>query len=68
MAQAVGINPASQATVAFNLANATWAYALDDIVLKYAEDQGMDFWWIDWQQGVCLHVSHCVSVCGRMHT
>ncbi len=51
MAEAVGINPASQQTVPFNLANSTWAYALEDLVLKPVLDQGMDFWWIDWQQG-----------------
>ena len=51
MAAAVGIDPATNATVPFNLINATWAYALDDIVLKAVEDMGMDFWWIDWQQG-----------------
>ena len=51
MALAVGMNPASGDAVPFNLTNATWAYALEDIVLKYVEEQGMDFWWVDWQQG-----------------
>jgi hypothetical protein len=51
MAQAVGINPATNETVPFNLVNESWAYSLEDIVLKAVEDQGMDFWWIDWQQG-----------------
>ena len=26
-------------------------YALEDITLASREDEGMDFWWIDWQQG-----------------
>ncbi len=34
MAQAVGIDPATQATVPFNLINESWAYSLEDIVLK----------------------------------
>eukprot|EP00042_Codosiga_hollandica_P032126 m.200668 g.200668 ORF g.200668 m.200668 type:complete len:1028 (+) comp53818_c0_seq1:262-3345(+) len=51
MAQAVGINPASGQTVPFNLVNSTFAYSLEDLVLKPVLDQGMDFWWIDWQQG-----------------
>lgn len=28
-----------------------YAYSLDDYVLKPLEDQGVNFWWIDWQQG-----------------
>ena len=51
MAQAVGWNPAKGHTIPFDLVNSTYAYALEDIVLKAVEDQGMDFWWIDWQQG-----------------
>ena len=27
------------------------ASAWQDVVLKAVEDDGMDFWWIDWQQG-----------------
>jgi alpha-glucosidase (family GH31 glycosyl hydrolase) len=26
-------------------------YALEDITVKAVEDLGMDFWWLDWQQG-----------------
>ena len=51
MATAVGMDPASQEIVQFNLINESWTYSLEDIVLKNVENQGMDFWWIDWQQG-----------------
>ena len=51
MCAAVGFDPARNHTVPFDLLNATWAYALEDLVLKPVLDQGMDFWWIDWQQG-----------------
>ncbi len=47
----VGIDPSTGRKVPFNLINATHAYGLEDIVLKAVEDMGMDFWWIDWQQG-----------------
>jgi hypothetical protein len=50
-AESVGINPASQQTIPFNLINESWAYGLEDLVMKPVLDQGMDFWWIDWQQG-----------------
>jgi len=50
-AKYVGIDPSTKKAVAFNLINATWAYGLEDIVLQPVEAMGMDFWWIDWQQG-----------------
>ena len=31
--------------------NQKFAYGLEDIVLGALEKQGLDFWWIDWQQG-----------------
>jgi hypothetical protein len=31
--------------------NKTVAYAVEDIVMKALIDLGMDFWWIDYQQG-----------------
>jgi alpha-glucosidase (family GH31 glycosyl hydrolase) len=50
--KAVGVDPSSQQTIAFAVANMTYALALEDTVLKALEDQSFgDFWWIDWQQG-----------------
>lgn len=38
--------------ILFSIVNETLAYALEDMVLRPLEDQsGIDFWWIDWQQG-----------------
>lgn len=38
--------------VPFSVVNETLVYALEDQVLKPLEDDaGVDFWWIDWQQG-----------------
>ena len=45
------MDPSSNETVPFNLLNKTWAYALEDTVLYPLEQGGLDFWWIDWQQG-----------------
>jgi hypothetical protein len=50
LAQALGLPP-SQTNAAFNLLNDTWAYAVEDIVLNDILRQGVDFFWIDWQQG-----------------
>lgn len=51
MAESLGLNPKTCGTIPFSVVNASIAYALEDIVLKDAEKLGMDFWWIDWQQG-----------------
>ena len=38
--------------IPFDLSNKTQTLvALEDVVLKSLENDGMDFWWIDWQQG-----------------
>ena len=37
--------------IPFSITNETIMYALEDTVLKPLEEDGVDFWWIDWQQG-----------------
>ena len=44
-------NPGGPKGIPFTLTNKTYVYALEDIVLRAIENDGMDFWWIDWQQG-----------------
>ena len=40
----------------FTISNRTQTLgALEDVMLKDLEDKGMDFWWIDWQQGENNH-------------
>jgi hypothetical protein len=51
LARALGLDPKKCGTIPFNIVNDTMVYSLEDIVLKNVEDQGMTFWWIDWQQG-----------------
>ena len=59
---ALGLDPAAGAPVAFNVSDAAALAALEDVVLAPLEDarlggaksarrDGLDFWWIDWQQG-----------------
>lgn len=50
MAIASGIDPTTQIYVPFNINNQTWTNNFMDIVLKPVEEQGIDFWWLDWQQ------------------
>ena len=52
MAKAMGVDPSSTDAIPFHICdNETYAKALEDLVLKPVEDTGMDYWWIDWQQG-----------------
>lgn len=49
-ARAVGVDPASNTTVAFHIDNKTYADALSNIILEPLAEEGIDFWWTDWQQ------------------
>ncbi|HUA64193.1 MAG TPA: TIM-barrel domain-containing protein, partial [Verrucomicrobiae bacterium] len=50
MARAMGIDPATKKYVPFDPTNKKWATNYFDIVLHPLEKQGIDFWWLDWQQ------------------
>ncbi|MDE6110693.1 MAG: DUF5110 domain-containing protein, partial [Eubacterium sp.] len=51
MAKAVGIDPKTKETVKFQCGNDDFWNAYFDILHKSYEKDGVDFWWIDWQQG-----------------
>jgi hypothetical protein len=48
---ALGLNPNNTTVVPFTVINKTVAYAVEDIVMEALIQQGLDFWWIDYQQG-----------------
>ncbi len=50
MARAMGIDPASQKYVPFDLVDKKFATRFLDLVIHPLERQGVDFWWLDWQQ------------------
>jgi Glycosyl hydrolases family 31 TIM-barrel domain/Glycosyl hydrolase family 31 C-terminal domain/Domain of unknown function (DUF5110) len=50
MARAMGIDPATKKYVPFDPTNKKWATSYFDLVLHPLEKQGIDFWWLDWQQ------------------
>eukprot|EP00656_Telonema_subtile_P013176 TRINITY_DN16684_c0_g1_i3.p1 TRINITY_DN16684_c0_g1~~TRINITY_DN16684_c0_g1_i3.p1 ORF type:complete len:817 (-),score=152.03 TRINITY_DN16684_c0_g1_i3:124-2574(-) len=51
MAAAMGL-PSSVGKIPFDFcANETYARSLEDVVLQPLEKDGLDYWWIDWQQG-----------------
>jgi len=50
MARAMGIDPASQKYVPFNITDRKFATNYLNILHHPLEKQGVDFWWLDWQQ------------------
>ena len=51
MAKATGIDPKSKKTVEFRCSDDDFWNAYFDILHKPYERDGVDMWWIDWQQG-----------------
>ncbi|MFJ8950438.1 TIM-barrel domain-containing protein [Streptomyces sp. NPDC102381] len=51
VARAVGVDPASDATIPFDLTDRAFLDAYFRLLHHPLEDQGVDFWWVDWQQG-----------------
>ena len=50
MARAMGIDPATQKYVPFDITNKKFAENYFNILHRPLEQQGVDFWWLDWQQ------------------
>ena len=50
MARAMGVDPATKKYIPFDPTSKRWATAYFDTVLHPLEKQGIDFWWLDWQQ------------------
>jgi hypothetical protein len=51
VAKYMGVDPATKQTIEFDCTNKTFMDAYFDIVHHQHEQRGVDFWWIDWQQG-----------------
>ena len=50
MARAMGIDPATKKYVPFDITDKNSATNYMNLVLHPLEKQGIDFWWLDWQQ------------------
>ncbi len=50
MARAMGIDPATQQYVPFDITDKNFATNYFKLILHPLEKQGIDFWWLDWQQ------------------
>lgn len=51
MAKAMGIDPASKNRIPFDVLNPDFMDKYFDILHHPYEKDGVDFWWMDWQQG-----------------
>src|SRR5271165_4008692 len=50
MAKAMGIDPATRKYVPFDIADKKYATNYMELLHHPLEKQGIDFWWLDWQQ------------------
>jgi len=50
MARVMGIDPVTQKYVPFDIVNKNFANNFMKIILHPMEEDGVDFWWLDWQQ------------------
>ncbi|KAF1829897.1 alpha-xylosidase [Decorospora gaudefroyi] len=51
VAEYMGIDPLSKQTIPFDCTDRKFMDAYFDIVHHEHEERGVDFWWVDWQQG-----------------
>ncbi len=51
MAHRLGIDPATQEPIPFNIADPAFTKAYFELLHHPQEADGVDFWWMDWQQG-----------------
>ena len=56
-ARAMGIDPATKKYVPFDITDKKFARNYMDIILHPFEKEGIDFWWLDWQQWSTTKIS-----------
>lgn len=51
MAENMGMNPEEKKVVPFNISDERFVNNYLNVLHHPLEDEGVDFWWVDWQQG-----------------
>lgn len=51
MAEFMGVDPSTKKSIPFNITDKKFAQGYFEIMHHPHEDMGVDFWWMDWQQG-----------------
>ena len=67
MAKAMGIDPKSKEHISFDITDPAFLQAYFDILHHPYEREGVDFWWIDWQQGTRSKVAGLDPLWGLNH-
>ncbi|MBQ8814510.1 MAG: DUF4968 domain-containing protein [Lachnospiraceae bacterium] len=57
VAEAMGIDPATEQAVEFDAADPGFLRVYFDVLCHELEKKGVDFWWLDWQQGTKTKLS-----------
>jgi alpha-glucosidase len=55
-AAAMGVDPASREPVPFRIADKRFVQPYFELLHHPMEDEGVDFWWMDWQQGTTSEI------------
>lgn len=66
MAKSVGIDPKTKRRVKFDVLNKEFMKSYFDILHHPYEDDGVDFWWMDWQQGKSYAWLHEPNIGGNL--
>lgn len=61
MAEAMGVDPASKKPIPFDILNKNFIKAYFEILHFPYEENGVDFWWMDWQQGTDYNWIHSIN-------
>ncbi|MBQ4618182.1 MAG: DUF5110 domain-containing protein [Clostridia bacterium] len=67
MATACGIDPASGKRIPFDILSQTYMANYFDVLHHPYEEDGVDFWWMDWQQGTDYFWIHEPNKDGKLH-
>ncbi len=67
MAEAVDVDPTTEAKIPFDFTDEKFINAYFDILHKPYEKDGVDFWWIDWQQGCNTAIKNYDPLWGLNH-
>ena len=51
IAEVMGVDPKSKQTIEFDITDSKFLDAYFNCLLHPLEEEGVDFWWMDWQQG-----------------
>jgi len=67
MATACGVDPQSGKRIPFDILSKTYMANYFDVLHHPYEEDGVDFWWMDWQQGTDYFWIHEPNKDGKLH-